>query len=595
MFLRSNRRKKDGKEHRYWSIVENRRLRRGGVAQRTVLYLGEINDHQKESWQKSLEVFDETTERTMKLKLFPEDHPLSEHAVDSIGVKLSEMELERPRQFGNCWLGCSLWEQLQMDKFWDQKLPHVREEVPWVKVLELLVVNRLCDPGSEFRLHRQWFDRSAMDELLNEDFAVAEKDRLYRCLDRILPHKDALCVFLKERWKDLFNAEYEVLLYDLTSTYVEGEAEQMPKAKRGYSRDKRPDCLQLVIALIITPEGFPIAYEVMDGNRLDRTTLREFLTKIESLYGKARRVWVMDRGIPTEDVLQEMRASDPPVSYLVGTPKSKLRAMHQAFVDQPWQKVRESVEVKLMTQEDEVWVLAKSEGRTAKEIAIRRRKLARLLWTLRAIRRNCRDRDLLLLRLGAAKKEAGSAYRFVTLQIPESGAKVTPDNFGFTLQKEKLCEAERVDGHYLLRTNLKEENPALLWKRYVQLTQIETAFRSLKNDLGIRPIYHQKQDRAEAHIMVAFLAYALSVTLKKRLEPHAPGLTAHAALEKFASVQMLDVCLPTTDGRKLVMPRYTKPEKEHLLLLEKLQLQWPKQPPPRIRANPKTTQPEPYL
>ena len=256
MFLRCHPRIKDGKEHRYWSIVENRRLRRGGVAQRTVLYLGEINDQQKESWQKSLEVFDENTERTLKLKLFPEDRVLPDHAVDSIGVKLSEMELERPRQFGNCWLGCYLWEQLQLDKFWTEKMRHVREAVPWAKVLELLVVNRLCDPGSEFRLHRQWFDRSAMDELLGEDFAVAEKDRLYRCLDRALPHKDALCVFLKERWRDLFNAQFEVLLYDLTSTYIEGQGEQMPNAKRGYIRDHRPDCLQLVVALVITTVKF---------------------------------------------------------------------------------------------------------------------------------------------------------------------------------------------------------------------------------------------------------------------------------------------------------------------------------------------------
>ncbi len=595
MFLRWNRRFKDGKEHRYWSIVENRRLRRGRVVQRTVLYLGEINDRQKESWQKSLEVFDETTDRTMKLRLFPEDRPLPSDGVDSIGVKLSEMELERPRSFGNCWLGCYLWEQLNLDKFWSEKMPHVREEVSWAKVLELLVVNRLCDPGSEFRLHRQWFDRSAMDELLGEDFGVAEKDRLYRCLDRALPHKDELCLFLKQRWKDLFNTEFEVLLYDLTSTYIEGTGEQMPKAKRGYSRDGRPDCLQLVVALVITPEGFPVAYEVLAGNTSDRKTLRGFLSKIEFLYGKAQRIWVMDRGIPTEEILQEMRTNDPPVYYLVGTPKSKLRALHLSFVDRPWQKIRKSVEVKLMAQKDELWVLAKSDGRRAKEVAIRRRKLAQLLRTLRTIRRNCRTRDGMLLRLGAAKGKAGNAYRFVKIRIPSSNQALTPENFEFSLEKEKLREAELIDGHYLLRSNLAAENPAVLWERYMQLVQIEAVFRSLKSDLGIRPIYHQKQQRAEAHILVAFLAYALSITLKKRLEAHAPGLTSHAVLEKFASIQMLDVCLPTTDGRWLVMPRYTKPEKEHLLLLEKLQIQLPKQPPPRICKNPKTTKPEAYL
>ena len=434
-----------------------------------------------------------------------------------------------------------------------------------------------------------------MDELLGEDFAVAEKDRLYRCLDRALPHKDELCVFLKGRWKDLFNAPFEVLLYDLTSTYIEGEGEQMPKAKRGYSRDHRPDCLQLVVALVITPEGFPIAYEVLEGNTRDTATLRDFLKKIETLYGKAQRVWVMDRGIPTEEILQEMRSSNPPVYYLVGTPRSKLRAFHPSFADQPWQKIRESVEVKLMAQKDECWILAKSEGRKAKENAIRRRKLARLLRTLRAIRRNCRKRDVLLLRLGAAKQEAGSAYPFVEIQIPDPKQIPTPQNFKFALKKEKLREAQFIDGHYLLRSNLAAEDPAVLWQRYMQLWQIEGAFRSLKSDLGIRPIYHQKQKRAEAHILVAFLAYALSVALKKRLEAHAPGLTPHAVLEKFASIQMLDVCLPTTDGRQLVMPRYTKPEKEHLLLLEKLKIQLPKQPPPRIRKNHQTTKLEAVL
>ena len=402
MFLRQTKRLKDGKEHRYFSVVENRRLsgvrtpgtgsypersgRTGSVVQRTVLYLGEINDSQQAAWRKTLEVFDEGSQGIRTLSLFPEDRVLPPDAVDGVQVKLSEMELRRARSFGNCWLGCEVWRQLGLDRFWQEQMPSRREEVPWAKVLELLVVNRLIDPGSEWRVHRQWFDHSAMDELLGVNFSVAAKDRLYRCLDRVLEHKQALSMFLQARWRDLFSAQFEVLLYDLTSTYVEGEAKQIPKARYGYSRDGRPDCLQVVIALVVTPDGFPLAYEVMEGNTSDKTTLRGFLKKIEATYGQARRVWVMDRGIPTEEVLTEMRDRQPPVFYLVGTPRGKLQQFEQQFLDLPWQKVRESVEVKLWPHDGEVFVLVKSEGRRAKERAIRRWKLARLLWTLRAIR-----------------------------------------------------------------------------------------------------------------------------------------------------------------------------------------------------------------
>src|SRR6202521_1016766 len=366
MFLRSNKRSKDGKQHRYYSVVENRRLSCGKVAQRQVLYLGEINDSQQAGWRKTLEVFDEQQQKFTPLSLFPEDRPVPADAIDSVQVKLSEMKIERARPYGNCWLGCELWRQLQLDQFWTEKLPEGRERVGWAQVLELLVVNRLIDPGSEFRVHRQWFDESAMDVLLGQDFQVAEKDRLYRCLDRVLPHKQDLFVHLQQRWKDLFEAEFDLLLYDLTSTYVEGEAEQNPKAKYGYSRDGRPDCKQVVIALVMTPTGFPLAYEVMDGNTSDKTTLRTFLDKIETLYGKARRVWLMDRGIPTEALLQQMRTSRQETFYLVGTSRAKVKQYEHKWLELPWQKVREAVEVKLFAQDDEIYVPAKSEGRRAK-------------------------------------------------------------------------------------------------------------------------------------------------------------------------------------------------------------------------------------
>jgi transposase len=376
-----------------------------------------------------------------------------------------------------------------------------------------------------------------------------------------------------------------VLLYDLTSTYFEGAMEENPKAKYGHSRDKRTDCLQLVIALVITTDGFPLAYEVMDGNTSDRTTLRGFLDKIEKTYGKAKRMWVMDRGVPTEEILQEMRDPAREIFYLVGTPKGKIQQYEKKWLDLPWQQVRESVDVKLFEQDGELYVLAKSEGRRAKETAMRRKRLANLLKKLRAMRRNLPSRDQLLMRLGAAKSAAGRAFLFVHLQVPEKDQQVTRETFQFRVDKKKLQEAEWHDGHYLLRSNLTAGDPSVLWTRYVQLTQIESVFRSLKSELGIRPIYHQLEHRADAHILIAFLAYCLQVTLKQRLLLHAPGLTPAAVLEKLAEIKMIDVWIPTVDQRWLILPRYTQPSLDTKLLIEKLKLQLPSQPRPRLVAQ----------
>jgi transposase len=587
MFLRAKTRKKDGKIHRYFSVLESRRVgAKRRTVQRTVLHLGEINGNQEASWKQTLEVFDEGRQEHRTLSLFPDDSVAMPASVDSLRVRLSEMELRRARSFGDCWLGCELWRQLGLEEFWHARLNEKvrRETLDWEKVLRLLVINRLLDPGSEFRVHRQWFDRSAMGELLDEDFAVAEKNRLYRCLDRILEYKQELFAHLRQRWADLFGAEFDVLLYDLTSTYIEGEGEQIPKARYGYSRDHRFDCKQVVIALVITPEGFPLAYEVLEGNTADRTTLQGFLKRIESSYGKARRIWVMDRGIPTEEVLAEMRQAMD-TFYLVGTPRSKIQQYERQWLDLPWQKVRESVEVKLFAQDGDLYVLAKSEGRRAKERAIRRKKLARFLWKLHAMRLNPPSRDQLLLRIGAARKDAGRSAKFIIIKIPPEGVRVTRHSFTFRLDKDMLKNAELRDGHYLLRSNMVAEDPAVLWERYIQLTQIEAAFRTMKSELGIRPIYHQLEHRVEAHILVAFLAYCLTVTLKNRLQALAPGLTPKAVLEKLGAIQMLDVWLPTTDGRWLVMPRYTQPEAEQAILLHKLQLRLPQQPPPRIKIQ----------
>ena len=545
MFLRSTNREKDGKHHRYFSIVENRRLPGGKTAQRTVLYLGEINDQQQAAWRKTLEVFDEAEQRFTTMSLFPDDREVPADAVDSARVRLSGLELRRPRVFGNCWLACELWQQLGLDEFWRQRLPPGRETVSWEKVLQLLVVNRLLDPGSEFRVHRQWYVDSA----------------------------------------DLFAADFEVLLYDLTSTYFEGEMEQNPKAKRGYSRDGRPDCLQLVIALVVTPDGFPLGYEVMNGNTADCTTLPDFLKKVETTYGKARRVWVMDRGIPTEAILQEMRAPERQTFYLVGTPKGRITQHEKKWLDLPWQKVRDSVEVKLYQHEGELYVLAKSSGRQAKEIAMRRKRLARLLRRLRAMRKSLPKRDQLLLRIGAAKKEAGRAFGFVKIHLPQKDQQVTRSTFTFHTDKAKLKAAEQRDGHYLLRSNLTGEDPAVLWMRYVQLTQIESVFRSLKSELGIRPIYHPLEHRADAHVLIAFLAYCLQVTLKNRLMIHAPGLTPTSVFEKLSTIQMVEVWIPLLDGRWLVLPRHTQPEADVQALMEQIHVTLPPQPPPRIKSS----------
>ena len=585
MFLRSKTRKKDGKEHRYWSVVENRRVADGRVVQRHVLYLGQINDAQRAAWCRSIEVFDEDRSAASQIALFPEDRLAPPLACEVVQVKLSGLQLRRARQWGACWLACELWELLELDAFWQPRLPPSRKGTRWLNVLKTLVAYRLIDPGSEWRLHRSWYGRSAMGDLLGEDFAIAHSDTLYRCLDKLVAHKQALFSHLQERWRALFEARCEVLLYDLTSTYFECDPPESGKRTFGYSRDKRPDCVQVVIALVVTPDGFPLAYEVLPGNTLDKQTLTDFLGKIARQYGQAERVWVMDRGIPTEETLALMRDSDPPVHYLVGTPKGRLSKLEKSFLDKPWQLVREEVTVKLLAHAQETYVLARSAGRRAKERAMRRRRLKRLCKRLQELQQQAPSRDQLLLKLGAAKKEAGRAYGLVSVCLPDKEQAVTPQTFTFRLNRKKLRLARRREGHYLLRTNLSNDNPTELWSYYIQLTEVEQAFKELKGDLGIRPVFHQLESRIEAHIFVAFLAYCLHVTLKARLRPLAPGLTPRSALEKFAAIQMVDVHLPTTDGRTLVLTRYTEPEPEQQLLLERLQLRLPEQPPPRIFSD----------
>jgi hypothetical protein len=584
MFLKCSIRKKDGKEHRYWSLVENRRISRGRVIQRHVLYLGEINDSQEAAWRKTIEVFEDERPQPRKISLFPEDRALELADETVVRIRLKELALRRPRQWGACWLAGNLYEQLGLDGFWAGRLPENRKGTRWDLILKAMTCYRLIEPGSEWRLHRQWYEGSAMGDLLGGGYELAEIHKLYECLDRLVEHKRALFDHLTQRWKDMFNARFDILLYDLTSTYFESDPPfgEEDKRKHGYSRDKRFDCVQVVIALIVTPEGYPLAYEVLAGNTADNTTLRDFLKKIREQYGEAERIWVMDRGIPTEAVLAEMRASKPPVHYLVGTPKGRLSQYEKELTVQPWQKVREGVEVKLLAEAGEVYVLAQSKDRVNKERAMRCRQLKKLWKRLNQLKIMKLSRDQLLLKLGAAKDQSPSAWRLVEVQIPEGSRN---NDFRFALRKDKLRVVRRREGRYLLRTNLTGRDPAELWTFYTQLVQVEEAFRNLKGDLAIRPIFHQKQERIEAHIFVAFMAYALHVTLHRRLYNLAPGLTPRAVLEKFKTMQMVDVHLPTTDGRQVILSRYTQPEPDLQLLLSRLQLHLPSQSPPRISSS----------
>jgi transposase len=580
MFLRCTRRVKDGKAHEYWNLVENRRLSDGRVVQRQVLYLGEINASQREAWRKTIEVHERGQRR--QVALFPAGSMPADD-VDAIGVCLSELSLRRPRQWGACWLALDLWQQLELDGFWRARLRPSREGTPWLKVLKTLVAYRLIDPGSEWRLHRQWFDASAMADLLHADFALAEKNTLYRCLDKLVEHKDELFKFLKRRWGELFGASFEVLLYDLTSTYFETDVERGPQDLRqfGYSRDKRGDCRQVVIALIVTPEGFPLSYEVLAGNTADSTTLSEFLDRIEQRYGKAKRIWVMDRGIPTEDSLAKMRRIG--AFYLVGTPKGRLSKLEQDFLAQPWAKVRQGVQVKRLATQEDVYVLAQSDSRIGKERGMRRKRLRRYVDRLQALQAQTLTRDQLLMKLGAARQEAGRAAGLVKVTVPKSAAKTA--SLQFRLDRNKLRQVRAREGRYLLRTNLTAGAPEQLWTFYIQLTEVEQAFKELKHDLAVRPIFHRTEERIEAHIFVAFLAYCLQVTLKARLKPLAGGITPREVLAKFKTMQMVDVHIPTTDGRELMLSRYTQPEPEHRMLLQGMRMQLPEQPPPKITAS----------
>lgn len=497
---------------------------------------------------------------------------------DVAEVILSSLVVRRPRQFGDCWVGCKLWEELGLRQFWQEALGEKRGEVPWHKVVELLAINRLCAPRSELFIHEKWFGQTAMDVLLDSDSAVAEKDRLYRCLDRMVEHKGALEKHLFKKWQDLFGTKFEVLLYDLTSTYFEGEAMGVPQARRGYSRDHRPDCKQIILAVVVTPEGFPLSYEVFDGNRVDVTTLKEVLESVEKKYGRAQRIWVFDRGIVSEENLETLQKHGG--HYIVGTARHQLQVHQQKLLDGAWQKISDSVEVQLLTEGKETYVLAKSTERAEKEKAMRNRLLKGLTNELVGLRRSIRnaklcDPEKIKHRLGRLHERYRQAWKYVAVDFRDG-------KLSWQWDRAQVRLAVRRDGAYMLRTNLDEKDPQKLWQMYVQLTEVEAVFRSLKSDLAIRPIRHWVQKRVEAHGMVAFLGYCLWVCLKHKLKVVAQGLTPWQLLDQFQRIVAVEVWFKLRKGGVICLPRITQPEEAQAAILDQLSWQLPQQPPPKI-------------
>jgi len=577
MFLKTHRIRKDGKEHVYYSLCESLRVSRSRVTQRTVLHLGELNTRQVDRWQRTVEAVNEDGQR-QQLRLFT-DHEDGAPAADDVAeVILSSLVVRRPRRFGDCWVGCKLWEELGLRSFWEQALGEERGQVSWAKVVELLAVNRLCAPRSELSVHEKWFPQTAMDLLLNTDASVAEKDRLYRCLDRLIGHKEALEQHLADRWRDLFGATFDVLLYDLTSTYFEGEAVEVDKARRGYSRDHRPDCLQIVLALIVTPEGFPLSYEVLPGNMGDAETLETALGAIERKHGKARRIWVFDRGVVSEANLQKLRESG--AQYVVGTPRSRLRQYETALLNGSWQEISKEVQVQLLPEGNETFVLARSTDRAKKEEAMRWRQVRGLMRDLVRLRRAIRhgtlkDEAKILMRVGRLSERWPRGWAYV--QVSWEARRLS-----WKWDRGALRLAALRDGAYLLRTNLTDHTPETLWKMYVQLTEVEAVFRAMKSDLAVRPIWHWVEQRVEAHVMVAFLGYCLWVCLRQTLKALAQSLTPWQLLDQFGRIVQVEVWFKLRGGGAICLPRISQPEPAQAILLHQLGWKLPDQPPPRI-------------
>ena len=578
MSLRPHRRHKDGKDHTYWSLVETVRTP-DGPRQRPLCYLGELNDAARARWLKTTAVFNQHGE-SRQLKLFPSSVNPPPGETEVAQVLVDRVRLERTRRFGDCFLGRELWRRLELDRFFEQCLDRADDaaEVPWSHVAAVLAINRLCAPGSELAIEQRWYPATALDDLLGIEDGKINDTRLYRCLDRLLPHKTKLERHLKQRWGELFAAEFDVLLYDLTSSYVEAAALKNPMMKRGYSRDHRPDCKQVVLALIVNTEGFPLSYETFDGNRADVTTLEAVLRMVERKYGKARRVWVFDRGIVSEENLEALRRRQG--QYLVGTPRAKLKQFERELLEEGWHQVRPEVEVKLVPtpQGEETYILCRSTTRKQKEQAIRSRVSARMEKALGALAKRVaegklKDRHKIERRLGSIQARHPQVADLYSMEVVEQ-------EDGLRVEWKPIAERESWqqarEGAYLLRTNLPDTDPEQLWTSYIQLTEAEAAFRALKSELSIRPIFHQLERRAKAHILVAFLGYAMWVTLKHLLLRRRSDLSPARALDLLSRLHSADIILPTVEGREIRLRRITTPSAEQQSLLDQLGLKLPK-------------------
>jgi transposase len=589
MFLRPHSRNKDGKDHTYWSLVETVRTP-DGPRQKTLCYLGELNSSAQARWLTTVEVFNEQGD-AQQLKLFPSHVAAPPDDPQVARVLLNKVRLERTRQFGACFLGLDLWKRLELDRFFEQTVDQETADVSWSRVAALLAINRLCAPGSELAIEQRWYPSTALDDLLEIEEGKINDTRLYRCLDRILPHKTKLERHLKERYGALFGAEFDVLLYDLTSTYVEGAAEKNPMVRRGYSRDHRPDCEQLVIALIVNNEGFPFSYETFDGNRADVSTMETILRMVERKYGKARRIWVFDRGIVSEENLAAIRKRDG--QYLTGTPRSQMKQFEAELLQDDWTRVRPEVEVKKVAipQGEETYILCRTSGRQEKEKAIRNRFSNRMETALKGLEKaiatgRLKDRNKMERRLGkiqARHPQVNDLYDLALRDTPE-GVRLF-----WQIKEDRKSWRESREGAYLLRTNLKAETAEELWSKYMQLTEAEASFRALKSELSIRPLFHQLEPRVKAHVMVAFLGYALWVTLKHLLKrrpaivpktsasgvENAQPLSPMRAIALLSTLQSADIVLPTTDGREIRLRRITEPTAEQKSLLQQLGISLP--------------------
>jgi len=570
MFLRPNNRTKDGKPHTYWSLVETVRTA-DGPRQRTLCYLGELNGSAQDRWLKTIEVFNEQGE-SRQLKLFPAEVEPPEDDPNVARVLLNRVRLERSRQFGNCYVGLDLWKRLELDRFYEELVDEKHADVPWSRIAALLAINRLCEPTSELAVEERWYPATALDDLLGIAEGKVNDTRLYRCLDRLIPHKTQLERHLRQRYGELFATTFDVLLYDLTSSYVEGEAENNPMMRRGYSRDHRGDCKQVVIALIVNEDGFPLSYETFDGNRADVTTLETVIRMVERKYGKARRVWIFDRGIISEDNLKALRKRDG--QYLVGTPRAKLKQFEKQLLDGEWEKIRPDVEVQRVTTPsgDETYILCRSTARKAKETAIRNRVSTSMEKTLGQLEKRIasgklKDRSKIERMLGKIQARHPSVNDLYKVAVQEKSDGLRLE---WKLIEERRAWRDAREGAYLLRTNLKEERTEELWKKYIQLTEAEAVFRALKSELAIRPIFHQKEHRVKAHILVAFLGYALWVTFKHLLKRKSSDLSPARALALLSTLHSADIILPTTDGREIRLRRITTPNPEQQLLLDQL-------------------------